>query len=75
MKFVKFNDNITEYITYSNAEYDRSVIDHVLYRKAYKRISEDEYNNIFALLDIYKLYVMPVHNLSLKNNQYHTKIR
>lgn len=61
------------YITYSREEYDRSSIDHVLYRKAYRRISDDEMNSIYVNLDLYKLYEMPVHKSSFKNNSYYIK--
>ena len=61
------------YITYSHEEYDRSSIDHVLYRRAYRRISDEEMNSIYVNLDLYKLYEMPVHKSSFKNNSYHIK--
>ena len=61
------------YVTYSREEYDRSSIDHVLYRRAYRRISDDEMNSIYVNLDLYKLYEMPVHKSSFKNNSYHIK--
>lgn len=61
------------YITYSRQEYDRSSIDHVLYRRAYRRISDEEMNAIYINLDLYKLYEMPVHKSSFKNNLYHIK--
>lgn len=66
------NQNIV-YITYSRDEYDRSSIDHVLYRRAYRRISDDEMQSIYVNLDLYKLYEMPVHKSSLHNNLYHVK--
>ena len=61
------------YITYSRQEYDRTCIDHVLYRRAYRRISDEEMNAIYVNLDLYKLYEMPVHKSSFKNNLYHVK--
>jgi hypothetical protein len=61
------------YLTYSREEYDRSSIDHVLYRRAYKRITDEEMNAIYVNLDLYKLYEMPVHKSSFKNNSYHIK--
>jgi len=74
MKNVRFNlDNNIVYITYSKDEYDRSSIDHVLYRRAYRRISDQEMNAIYVNLDLYKLYEMPVHKSSFKNNSYHIK--
>jgi hypothetical protein len=74
MKNVQFdlNKNIN-YVTYSREEYDRTCIDHVLYRRAYRRISDDEMNAIYVNLDLYKLYEMPVHKSSFKNNSYHVK--
>lgn len=61
------------YTTYSEQEYDRTCIDHVLYRRAYQRISDEEINAIYVNLDLYKLYEMPVHKNSFKNNLYHVK--
>jgi hypothetical protein len=61
------------YLTYSREEYDRSSIDHVLYRRAYKRITDEEMKAIYVNLDLYKLYEMPVHKSSFKNNSYHIK--
>ena len=71
-KSVQFNNNIIEYITYSPIEYDRSQIDSVLYRREYQRVSDQEWNNIYVLLDIYKLYEMKVHKDAYKINQYHS---
>jgi hypothetical protein len=74
MKNVHFNLNKNIiYPTYSREEYDRSCIDHVLYRRAYRRISDAEMNAIYVNLDLYKLYEMPVHKSSFKNNSYHVK--
>ena len=72
-KSVKFNSNHIEYITYSSAEYDRHSIKHVVYLKAQKKISDQEMNQIYILLDIYKLYEMDVHKDSFQNNMYHSK--
>ena len=73
-KTVVFNlDKNATFNTYSPEEYDRTCIDHVLYRKAYKLISNDEFNSIYVSLDLYKLYEMPIHRDSLKNNLYHIK--
>lgn len=73
-KTVNFNldKNIT-FITYSSDEYDRTCIDHVLYRKAYRLVSDDDFRSIYVSLDLYKLYEMPIHIDSLKNNLYYTK--
>lgn len=74
MKRVNFNLNNNKiFITYSNQEYDRSIIDHVLYRRAYRRISDEEMHAIYVNLDLYKLYEMNVHKDSIKNNLYHVK--
>jgi len=74
MSRVNFNLDINQtYITYSSQEYDRTSIDHVLYRKAYNRISLDEMNAIYVNLDLFKLYEMNVHKMSLGNNHYHVK--
>jgi hypothetical protein len=61
------------YITYSCEEYDRTSIDHVLYRRSYRRLSDEEINSMYVNLDLYKLYEMPVHKSSFKNNSYHIK--
>jgi len=74
-KKVSFNLLNNEiYKTYSSEEYDRGQIDHVIYRKSYNRISNDDLNIIFITLDIYKLYEMVVHKESLKNNSYSKNI-
>ena len=75
MKKVYFSDNVTVYNTFSKDEYSRESIDHVLYRKSYNRISNQEMNDIYTMLDIYKLYEMSVHKDSFHNNLYHTKPR
>ena len=72
-KTVTFNNNVIEHITYSKDEYDRHSIDHVLYRRSYQRVSDQEWNSLYVILDIYKLYEMKVHKDAYKNNQYHTK--
>lgn len=70
---VCFNDNVQIRSTYSNDDYDRFSIDHVLYRKAYNRVSEEEMRTIYVNLDLYKLYEMPVHKQSMKNTMFHVK--
>lgn len=72
-KSVRFSDNNLIHTTYSLTEYPRETIDHVLYRRAYNRISDQEMQNIYICLDIYKLYEMSVHKDAYKNNHYHTK--
>lgn len=61
------------YTTYSREEYDRSSIDHVLYCHSYGRVSNEEIESIYVNLDLYKLYEMPVHKSSFKNNSYNIK--
>jgi hypothetical protein len=73
MKKVTFSNNITIYVTYSPDEYDRLSIDHVLYRKAYNRVSNEEMMKIYITLDIYKLYEMTVNKDSLHNTCYQAK--
>jgi hypothetical protein len=73
IKKVSFNSQINVIETYGPEEYDRHPIDSILYRKAYKRVSEQEWFNIGIVLDIYKLYEMSVHVDSLKNNSYTSK--
>lgn len=73
-KQVNFNLEKNEtFYTHSNNEYDRLSIDHVLYRRAYQRISDEEINAIYVNLDLYKLYEMTVHSNSIHNNSYHVK--
>ena len=74
MKSVRFNEIVNVYPTYSRKEYDRHQIDSILYQKNYNRISIPEWNSILVSLDLYKLYEMPVHPYSLKNNSYKLKI-
>jgi hypothetical protein len=70
-KHVRFDLNKNTYNeTYHKTEYDRSQIDHVLYRKAYQKLSNEEFSKINVLLDLYKLYEMPVHKESFANNYY-----
>ena len=72
-KTVTFNNNIIEHITYSKDVYDRRSIDSILYRRGYQRVSDQVWNSMYIILDIYKLYEMKVHKDAYKNNQYHTK--
>ena len=72
-KTVSFNENIEIHETYNSDEYDRQVIDYVLYRKAYNKITNEEFNAIFVNLDLYKLYEMLIHKDSLHNNSYNNK--
>ena len=72
MKKVSFVEEPQICITYSIDEYPREIIDSVIYRRAYRRISDEEMYEIYISLDIYKLYEMIVHIESLNNNQYYT---
>lgn len=58
------NNNIV-YSTYSKDEYDRTCL--------IPSITFNELKNIYIQLDLYKLYHMPVHKNSIKNNQYHSR--
>jgi hypothetical protein len=73
MKKVTFSDNNLVHITYSKDEYSRACIDHVLYRLARKEITQNDINGMYVTLDLYKLYDMPVHSDSFKNNSYYVK--
>lgn len=68
MKSVTFNENNNKiYITYSSLDYDRFQIDSILYQKGYRRISNEDWINIFILLNKYKCNEMIVHKDSIKN--------
>ncbi len=68
MKSVSFNENNNKiYITYSSLDYDRFQIDSILYQKGYRRISNEDWINIFILLNKYKCNEMIVHKDSIKN--------
>jgi len=74
VKKVSFNlDNNMYFETYSSEEYDRSQIDHAVYLRSYNRMTSEEFNKINVLLDLYKLYEMPVHKESFNNNYYRLK--
>lgn len=67
-KVVSFNlnDN-TIHETYSSDTYDRSVIDSILYRKAYNRVSDAEWQEVLMSLNKYKIEEMISHKDSLHN--------
>ena len=74
MKKVLFNlDNNKIHTTYNLSEYDRFQIDSVMYRRSWHRVSDEEWNSIYVILDLYKLYDMPVHQNSIHNTLYHLK--
>jgi hypothetical protein len=66
-KKVTFNLNNIVYTTYSSEEYDRHIIECVLYRRSYNKISDYEWNKIFIELNNYKTNEMIVHKDSIQN--------
>jgi len=66
-------DNNETFTTYHRSEYDRSQIDHVVFRRAYNRVSDEEMMMIYIALDIYKLYEMTISKDSLHNTCYQAK--
>ena len=60
-------------VTYSSLEYDRSQIDHLVYRRAYNRVSDQEMSSVYIALDIYKLYEMIVNKDSFRNTCFQAK--
>jgi hypothetical protein len=74
MSRVTFNlDKNQTFTTYSHDEYSRDPIEHVLYRRNYKGMSDGEFYAIYVNLDLYKLYDMIVHKNSIKNTLLHVK--
>lgn len=74
VKKVSFDLSKNEILpTYSGTVYDRGQIDSILYMKSYRRISDEEWSNMYIKLDLYKMYEMPVAKDSIKNNWYHFK--
>ena len=74
MKKVLFNlDNNQIFDTYTPDEYNRFQIDSVMYRRNWRKVSDQEWHSIYVILDLYKLYDMPVHQDSIHNNLYHSK--
>jgi hypothetical protein len=53
--------------TYSSEEYDRHVIDSILYMRGYRKVSDEEWSNIFVELNNYKTTQMIVHKDSIQN--------
>jgi hypothetical protein len=53
--------------TYSSEEYDRRIIDGLLYKRMKNQISHHEYLKELELLRLYKIHEMRVHRLSLPN--------
>jgi hypothetical protein len=67
-KKVKFDlEKNVVYYTYSPDEYDRHIIDCVLYMRGYNKVSNEEWNNIFVELNLYKMKEMKVHKDSIQN--------
>lgn len=74
MKKVVIDENKNQiFYTYSADEYDRFQIDHVLYKKAFNKITDSEFNTILVTTDMYKMYEMCVHPDSFINNKYFYK--
>ena len=74
-KSVIFNlDKNETHETYSSDDYLRYQIDSILYRRGYSNsVSDQEWDNVYITLDIYKLYEMKTHKDSFHNNLYHAK--
>jgi hypothetical protein len=71
-KFVAFNlNNNTIHETHSSDSYDRSVIDCILYKKAYNRVSDVEWKEIMTSLNRFKTEEMISHKDSVKNLRIH----
>lgn len=62
--------NIT-HATYSSDEYDRHVIDSILYLKCMNRVPEKEWHAVFQELNEFKLTEMVTHKDSLHNIKMH----
>ena len=60
-KKVCFNDDIVIFETYSKDDYDRYMIDSILYQRSFNRISDDEWCTILNELINYKKNEMIVH--------------
>lgn len=74
LKKVSFDLTRNEmHLVYSEKEYDRGQIDSILYMRSYRRISDEEWFNMYIKLDLYKMYEMPVAKDSVANNCYHCK--
>ena len=74
-KSVSFNLGNNRIITtYSPDEYQRHQIDSILYRRNYRRVSDEEWNRVHVLLDLYKIYEMIIHPDSVQNNMYNRRI-
>lgn len=67
MKNVVFNNFVTVYPTYSSEEYDRRVIDCILYKKCLNKIPDTKWINMYKKLDKYKKNDMVVHKMSIYN--------
>jgi hypothetical protein len=56
--------------TYSSEDYDRTIIDGLLYRRMKNIISHQEYVREMELLRLYKIHEMRVHRMSLSNTYF-----
>lgn len=61
LKKVRFNDTINIHLTYSSSEYDRMSIDSILYRRNYKKVTDEEWEKMMEELLFYKNFEMIVH--------------
>jgi hypothetical protein len=68
-KNVRFNEIDIIGDTYSPDDYDRSIIDGLLYRRMTGIVSHNEYLKEMELLKLYKIHEMRVHIKSLKNTK------
>lgn len=68
-KRITFSETVLIYTTYSPDEYDRHTIDSILYKKCFKRISNEEWNNVLKNLNNFKIEDMIVHKSSLFNTK------
>jgi hypothetical protein len=71
MKQVTFNlEHNKIYKTYGK-EYDRIPIDSILYLRCYKRVSDEEWNNLLLNLNRFKMTEMTLHRNSLCSMRLH----
>jgi len=70
-KVVRFNSIPTVHSTYSSDEYDRFIIDSILYMWCLKRVSTEEWLQVFIELNSYKMNEMIVHKYSIQNTKFH----
>lgn len=72
MKRVYFDlDRNQTFEVYSITEYDRIPIDSCLYLRCYRKISDEDWRNVFIKLNYYKTNEMIVHEDSVCNIRLH----